>query len=256
MMLDEILVATRDRLPALEKEEASLIRQANEAPPPPSFRTALGSEGTAVIAEVKRRSPSRGELAPDLHPPTQAALYAAGGAAAISVLTEPDYFGGSPADLTAVALATGVPVLRKDFILEPVQVWEARAIGAAAVLLIVAALDDGRLRELLNVTEEAGLDALVEVHTEEEADRAVAAGARIAGVNNRDLNDFTVDLSTSEKLAPALQDVDLKVAESGIFGAADARRLAKAGYDAVLVGEALVKAPDPAALVGELRGAR
>lgn len=252
-MLDQILAATRSRLPDLVSRHEDIVRQAREAPPPPSFRDALVADGLAVIAEVKRRSPSRGELASDLDPVTQATRYATGGAAAVSVLTEPEFFSGSPADLTAVTLATGLPVLRKDFILEPVQVWESKAMGAAAVLLIVAALDDDRLGHLLEIAGEAGLDALVEVHTAEEAKRAVGSGALIVGVNNRDLNDFQVDLATSEKLAPVLADVAVTVAESGIFGMDDARRLAAAGYDAVLVGEALVKANDPAALVRELR---
>lgn len=252
-MLDRILAATRRRLPDLVSRQEDIVRQAREAPPSPSFRDALDAAGMAVIAEVKRRSPSRGDLAPDLDPVTQATRYATGGAAAVSVLTEPEFFAGSAADLTAVSLATGLPVLRKDFILEPVQVWESKAMGAAAVLLIVAALDDERLSLLLGAAAEAGLDALVEVHTVDEAERAVGSGAPIVGVNNRDLTDFHVDLATSEKLAPLLADVPVTVAESGIFGADDVRRLAAAGYDAVLVGEALVKSDDPAALLQQLR---
>lgn len=253
MMLDRIVAATRRRLPELQSREDDILRQAAETPPPPSFHSALSTEGLAVIAEVKRRSPSRGNLAPDLDPATQAARYAAGGAAAVSVLTEPEFFSGSPADLTNVALATSLPVLRKDFILDPVQIWEGRALGAAAILLIVAALDDDHLHDLLQTAERAALDALVEVHTPEEAGRALAAGATIVGVNNRDLNEFTVDLATAEKIAPQLRDIPVTVAESGIFTRHDARRLADAGYDAVLVGEALVTAADPAALVADLR---
>lgn len=253
MMLERILDATHRRLPDLLDREDDIVRQARETPPPPPFRPALAGDELAVIAEVKRRSPSRGELAPELDPITQASRYAAGGAAAISVLTEPEFFAGSSTDLVTVARTTGLPTLRKDFVLEPVQVWESRTLGAAAILLIVAALEDEQLRRLLKIAEEAGVDALVEVHTPEEAMRAVAAEASIVGVNNRDLTDFTVDLSTAEAVAPLLGEVPVTVAESGIFTAEDARRLREAGYDAILVGEALVRADDPAGLVRELR---
>ena|SRR5690606_17244696 len=253
MMLDRILDATRARLPAIQARADDLYRQAMESPPPPSFASALAAPGMSVIAEVKRRSPSRGDLAPDLDPAIQAGRYAAGGAAAISVLTEPEFFGGSAGDLTTVVRKTGIPVLRKDFILDESQIWEARSWGASAVLLIVAALDDAQLTDLIGSAAEVGLDALVEVHDTEEARRAVDAGAEIVGVNNRDLRDFSVDLATAEKVAPLLADVEVTVAESGIFVGADAKRMAAAGYDAVLVGEALVKAEDPAALIEELR---
>lgn len=252
-MLEEILAATRRRLPELESRADDIIREATEARPVPSLAGALSGPGLEVIAEVKRRSPSRGELAPDLDPVARATSYARGGAAAISVLTEPEYFSGSPTDLTSVVEATGLPVLRKDFIVSPVQVWEARAWRAAAVLLIVTALDDDDLRALIATASEAGMEALVEVHTIDEAKRAVASGATLVGVNNRDLGDFNVDLGTAEAIAPHLADVPVTVAESGIFGADDASRMAAAGYDAVLVGEALVRSDDPAALVGELR---
>lgn len=253
-MLPEIVAATRRRLPELTDRSESLMAVASRLPPPPSFRRALEAPGMSVIAEVKRRSPSRGDLAPDLDPPAQALRYAAGGAAAVSVLTEPEYFSGSPDDLAAVAGAVDVPVLRKDFIVHPAQVWEARALGASAVLLIVGVLDRDELASLLAVCAEAGLDPLVEVHDAAEARIAVDAGARIVGVNNRDLTDFSVDLATAEAVAPLLAEVPVTIAESGIFTGADAARMAAAGYDAVLVGEALVKAPDPAALVREMRG--
>lgn len=252
-MLAQILQATRRRLPELQARAIEIERRASETAPPPSFQQALSRPGLAVVAEVKRRSPSRGDLAPDLDPVARATAYAKGGASAISVLTEPDFFAGSPADLTAVAAVTGIPVVRKDFILDPVQIWEARAIGASAVLLIVAALDDDALRRLLDVANEAGLDALVEVHDEEEAKRALNTRAQVVGVNNRDLTDFTVDLATAERIAPLVAEAAVTVAESGIFTGVDAKRMAEAGYDAVLVGEALVKSDDPAALVHELR---
>ncbi|MGA7272338.1 MAG: indole-3-glycerol phosphate synthase TrpC, partial [Acidimicrobiia bacterium] len=238
-MLDEILSATRRRLGDLRARSDEIIEAAAAAPPPPSFASALAGEGMAVIAEIKRRSPSRGEMAPDLDPLAQARAYADGGAAAISVLTEPEFFAGSPRDLVEVA-DIGIPILRKDFILDPLQILEAVAWGAAAVLLIVAALEDEELENLLETSRRAGIDALVEVHTADEARRAVEVGARIVGVNNRDLADFNVDLATAESLARLVGPVDLKVAESGIFTPADAGRMRRAGYDAVLVGEALV----------------
>jgi indole-3-glycerol phosphate synthase len=254
-MLAEIVAATRRRLPELTDRSESLMAAASRLPPPPSFRRALEAPGMSVIAEVKRRSPSRGDLAPDLDPSAQALRYAAGGAAAVSVLTEPEYFSGSPDDLAAVAGAVDIPVLRKDFIVHPAQVWEARALGASAVLLIVAVLDRDELASLLAVCSEAGLDPLVEVHDAAEARIAVDVGAPMVGVNNRDLTDFSVDLATAEAVAPLLAEIPVTIAESGIFTGADAARMGAAGYDAVLVGEALVKAPDPAALVAELRAA-
>lgn len=208
--------------------------------------------GLSVIAEVKRRSPSKGDLALGLDPATQAELYSAGGAAAVSVLTEPAFFGGSNDDLVAVREACPLPVLRKDFTVSAAQVWEARAIGADAVLLIVAALTDDELLRFLGEAADAGLAALVEVHTGAEAERALAAGATLIGVNNRDLATFTVDLGTAERVAPLLDGV-VRVAESGIGDPQDAARMARAGYDAVLVGESLVRSEDPAGLIGRLR---
>ncbi len=208
--------------------------------------------GLSVIAEVKRRSPSKGDLALGLDPATQAELYSAGGAAAVSVLTEPGFFGGSNDDLVAVREACPLPVLRKDFTVSAAQVWEARAIGADAVLLIVAALTDDELLRFLGEAADAGLAALVEVHTGAEAERALAAGATLIGVNNRDLATFTVDLGTAERVAPLLDGV-VRVAESGIGDPQDAARMARAGYDAVLVGESLVRSEDPAGLIGRLR---
>jgi indole-3-glycerol phosphate synthase len=253
-MLDEILASTRRRLEDLRARADQVLESAAAAPAPASFASALGADGLSVIAEIKRRSPSRGEMAPALDPVTQARAYSSGGAAAISVLTEPEFFDGSSGDLMAVT-EIGLPVLRKDFILDPLQIHETAAMGASAVLLIVAALDDDQLGKLLEMARRAGLDALVEVHTAGEARRAIAAGASIVGVNNRDLDDFNVDLATAESLAPLLDGVELTVAESGIFTPADALRMREAGYDAVLVGEALVRAPDPSVLIRELGGA-
>ncbi|MDH3606670.1 MAG: indole-3-glycerol phosphate synthase TrpC [Acidimicrobiia bacterium] len=251
-MLEQILDVTRRRTATLNESE--LRAQASDLPPARPFQAALAAPGVSIIAEIKRRSPSRGELAGDLDPATQAGVYEAGGAAAISVLTEPEFFSGSLDDLAAVRGSVSLPVLRKDFILTTAQLWETRAAGADAVLLIVAALSHDDLAGLLNEAEAAGLAALVEVHTAAEAGQALAAGAQIIGVNNRDLGTFTVDLATAEMLAPILQGVAVRVAESGIFTGADARRMAAVGYNAVLVGEALVTSDDAARLVGELRG--
>ena len=204
-----------------------------------------------MIAEVKRASPSRGPIAPDLDAGAHAAAYRDGGAAAVSVLTEPSRFAGSLDDLAAVA-ALGVPALRKDFLVDVSQVWEARAAGAAAVLLIVAALDDPTLASLLDATADAGLDALVEVHDEEELRRAVDAGARIVGVNARDLRTFAIDHAAFARLRPSFPDGVLAVAESGISTPAAVRGARDDGADAVLVGEHLVRARDPRAAVAEL----
>lgn len=253
-MLEDILTATRARIVGLDR--AALREQARDLAPVRSLEAALAQPGLGVIAEVKRRSPSRGELATDLDPIRQVDAYEEGGAAAISVLTEPEFFSGSLDDLAAIRARVHIPVLRKDFILEPSQVWESRLAGADAILLIVAALTDAELVHLLAVVDEAGLEALVEVHTRDEAYRAMSAGARIVGVNNRDLGTFTVDLATAESVAASIAAAPVRVAESGIFGARDARRMSSAGYHAVLVGEALVKAEDPAGLLRELRGDR
>lgn len=249
-MLDSIVERVREDLPervarfaAVQAEVAGLSGR------PPALASALQQTGLSVIAEVKRRSPSRGSIDEQLDPVAQARRYAAGGAHAISVLTERHHFSGDPLDLQKVASAFSGPVLRKDFIVHPVQVWEARAWGAAAVLLIVAVLDDQDLRALRLQAEELGMDALVEVHDEDEVERAVASGASVIGVNNRDLSTFDVDLQTAERLRRHIPEGTVTVAESGIWTAADADRMRQAGYDAVLVGEALVRAPDPSALI-------
>jgi indole-3-glycerol phosphate synthase len=249
--LSPILADARARAASLARDrlaEAALV-----APAVPSFVDALVGPGLAVVAEVKRRSPSRGDLDRALDPVVQADRYAAGGAAAISVLTEPFHFAGSDDDLLAVRRAVPLPVLRKDFTVDDVQVDETRVLGASAVLLIVAALDQTTLARLLAAAVHVGLDALVEVHDEEEAARALDAGAVLVGVNNRDLSTFDVDLATAERVAACLGGAAVTVAESGIWCRADARRMHDAGYDAVLVGEALVRADDPAALLRELR---
>jgi indole-3-glycerol phosphate synthase len=214
----------------------------------PSMLAALaGAEGSAlrVVAEVKRRSPSRGWIDEDLDPAGLATAYERGGAAAVSVLTDEAHFAGSRDDFDAVRAAVRVPVLRKDFILSVNDVLDSAEMGAAAILLIVAALDDGELRRLLDVAAEFALDALVEVHDESEAERAVASGARLVGVNQRDLRTFDVDPARAAAVVGALPPGVTAVAESGLASVKDAQLVADAGFDAVLVGEAFVRAPDP-----------
>ena len=209
--------------------------------------------GVAVIAEIKRRSPSKGDLAPDLDPGVLAKAYQAGGATCLSVLTDSEFFGGSVDDLVEAAGATGLPVLRKDFTVGPRDVCDARLMGADAVLLIAAALSLSELPELLALALDLGLDALVEVHDELELRRALAAGATLIGVNQRDLTTFEVDTRRAERVVGAIPDGVVKVAESGIRGPGDARRLGRAGFDAILVGESLVRSGDPTTAVRELR---
>jgi indole-3-glycerol phosphate synthase len=227
---------------------------ASGAPPARGFRHALTGPGIAAVAEVKRRSPSRGDIRAGLDPAALARAYQRGGAAAVSVLTEPVHFAGSPEDLRAVRAAVDLPVLRKDFVTTPYQVWEARAWGADAVLLIVAALGPGRLRDLLGEAAAAGLDALVEVHTRAEAAAAAAAGAGLVGVNARDLATLQVDPGRFALVRDALPPGTTVVAESGIATSADVAAVAAAGADAVLVGESLVRADDPAGLLAGLLG--
>lgn len=255
-MLAEIMARVRHRLPDLIPQLERWQRIAAEQAPARDFEGALTTPGLAVIAEIKRRSPSRGTLNESLAAAPRARAYAAGGAGAVSVLTEPEFFGGSPDDLRGVRAAVPIPVLRKDFTLHPCQVWESRAMGADALLLVVAALEDRELEDLLAESRRAGVAALVEVHTAEEVMRAVAAGASVVGVNNRDLTTFEVDLANAERLASLVREVPVIVAESGISGPEDAARMARAGYDAVLVGESLVRAADPSTGVRMLREGR
>lgn len=229
-----------------------LRRRALEAPPARDFAGALrrADGGLAVIGELKRRSPSKGDLAPDLDAAATAKSYEAGGAAALSVLTDGPYFGGSVADLDEARSATSIPVLRKDFTIDEIQVYEARAIGADAVLLIAAALpDDALLADLHALAAELGLGVLVEAHDEREIERALRAGARVVGVNSRDLSTFAEDLGVAEAGAVSIPGDVIAVAESAVRSVEDAARMAAAGFDAVLVGEALVRSEDPSALV-------
>jgi indole-3-glycerol phosphate synthase len=244
-----------------EVAAAELTALATAAPARPSFRAGLNAPGRlAVIAEMKRRSPSAGAIAEGVAAPDQALRYARAGAAAVSVLTDEKYFGGTLDDLRAVTMrfqrdSVRVPCLRKDFMVHPIQVVEAAQAGACAILIILRALDDAEVKTLFEAATLAGLDALFEVHNEVEIERAVAAGAKIIGVNNRDLAIFKTDLGLSERLIPRIPRDVIAVSESGIFTPADAARARAAGAHAVLVGEALMRAPDPAALIAALQRA-
>lgn len=252
-VLDEIVAGVREDLAERRArrslDELAAVVATMDAPrdPMPAFRAAP----LAVIAEVKRSSPSKGALAEIPDPAALAAQYAAGGASAISVLTERRRFNGSLADLEAVRASVDTPLLRKDFIVTEYQLWEARAAGADLALLIVAALTDDELAALMAVAKTLGLTALVEVHTADETRRAVAAGASLIGVNNRNLQTLDVDLAQFERLVDLIPDGAVKVAESGILSLDDVRRVANAGADVILVGEALVKHGDPRRAVAD-----
>jgi indole-3-glycerol phosphate synthase len=260
--LTEIMAAKRRELASRLRpvSEAELARLSAGLPPPPSFAAALRRPdgGLAIIAEVKRRSPSAGEIKSGMIATEQARRYREAGADALSVLTDEAYFGGTLADLAAVTaqfreVPPGPPCLRKDFMFHPLQVWEAREAGASAILIIVRALPEEEITVLHAAARAAGLDVLFEIHQESELERAVRHGAAIIGVNNRDLAVFTTDLGLSERLIPQFPRDVIAVSESGIATAADAARVRAAGARAVLVGEALMKAPDPAALVAAIR---
>jgi len=254
-ILDQIVSRTRERVSERRRVrpfDEVRARVAN-APPRRPFAAALSRPGRVnVVAEYKRRSPSRGPIREDLAPAQVARAYERGGAIALSVLTDEDFFGGRLEHLEEARSATALPALRKDFVIDAYQVWEARSAGADALLLIVAVLRDQELRALLDEAAASGLEALVEVHDQEELDRAIAAGARVVGVNNRDLKTLAVSLATATSLAPRIPDEVVAVAESGIKTGADVRRLREAGYDAFLVGEHLMSAGDPGAALRAL----
>ena len=258
-VLDDILAGVREDL-ALRKERTSLEELKERAYRQVPAKDARGllkpreedQRGVKVIAEVKRRSPSKGALADIPEPAKLAEQYELGGASVISVLTEQRRFGGSLDDLRAVRCAVDVPVLRKDFVVDPYQMWEARAWGADVLLLIVAALEQEALVSLVERTHSLGMTALVEVHDAEEVARALDAGARVIGVNNRDLKTLEVDNATFARLAPLIPESVVRVAESGVRGPRDVVEFARAGADAVLVGETLVKGDDPRRAVADL----
>jgi indole-3-glycerol phosphate synthase len=254
-LLQTIVAATRARVDAqIERVPVDVLRtEAAQAPAPAGFREALTrADRVNVIAECKRRSPSRGILRRDYDPVAIARAYEAAGAAAISVLTEPTFFDGDLEHLRAVRRAVRLPVLRKDFTVCAYQLWEARAAGADAVLLIVAALDDTDLASLLTEARAIGLDVLVEVHDEAELGRALAAGADVVGVNNRDLRTLAVHVDSSRRLAPLLPAHVLGVAESGLRTSGDLQALQSLGYRAFLIGERLMTAAEPGAALEEI----
>jgi indole-3-glycerol phosphate synthase len=254
-VLDDIVAGVREDLAARQatRPEADLTDAVAVLPPPRDPMSSFRAPGLSVIAEVKRRSPSKGALADIPDPAALAAAYHAGGADAISVLTEQRRFGGSLDDLRAVRGAVPTPLLRKDFVVTGYQLLEARAAGADLVLLIVAALDDPTLKDLHEQARELGLTVLTEVHDEDEVDRALGVGAELVGVNARNLKTLEVDPDTFGRLAGRLPDDVVKVAESGISGTEDAARYAAQGADVVLVGEALVKDGDPRAAVAAMK---
>jgi indole-3-glycerol phosphate synthase len=257
MILDDIVRARRDDVARAKRATptTALATWPRYAEARRGFAAALHRQRPAVIAEVKKASPSKGVIRADFDPVAIARGYAAGGAAAISVLTEERFFQGRAEHLEAVRAAVDLPLLRKDFVFDPYQVVEARALGADAVLLIAAMLDDAQLAVLRAAAGDLGLDALVEVHTADEVARAVALGATLIGVNNRDLRTFATSLATAERLRPLIPAGTSTVAESGIETAGDVARMHAAGYDAVLVGETLMRAPDPGAALRALLGA-
>jgi indole-3-glycerol phosphate synthase len=252
--LERIVKLKRVRVDEARKTAplSRLMEDAATAPEPRDFKAALCSNGLSIIAEIKRASPSKGALVEHLDIEQLARDYQAGGAAAISVLTEEDFFAGSLDDLRRVKQTTGVPVLRKDFIVDPYQVWEARAAGADAILLIASVLDLPHLRRLLLLARDLELSALVEIHDLEELGKAMDAGADVVGVNSRNLKDFGLDLQVPLSLAGMIPPGIVKVAESGISTRDEIAQIKEAGYHAALVGQALVQAPDPVAKLREL----
>lgn len=254
MILDEI-VANKHSEVASRKRRVSLAEfrtRAESVPEARDFASALRGENVALIGEIKRASPSRGAISAEADPIRVASIYAENGASAISVLTDKKYFDGTPNDLKAVRVAVDVPILRKDFIVDEYQVYESRALQADAILLIVRILSDAQLKDYLALARSLGMHTLVEVHDEAELERALATDTKIIGINNRNLVDFTVDLATTERLAPRIPQDRVIVAESGVFTKADVERCAHIGADAVLVGEALMRAEDIRARVAEL----
>jgi indole-3-glycerol phosphate synthase len=252
--LDELVEATRQRLAdrkrvrSLADLERALPEQGLDRP----FAEALSRPGTSVIAEYKRRSPSAGNIRAGASVSEVVSAYERGGAAAVSVLTEEDHFGGSLDDLREARAVTDLPILRKDFTIDPYQVYEAKVYGADAVLLVVGALSDSQLGSLYGIARQLELDAIVEVHDEEELERALEVDADVIGINNRDLGDFSVDLGVTFELLVDVPAGKTVVSESGIHTRADVEELERVGVDAVLVGEALMRAPDPEAACRDL----
>jgi indole-3-glycerol phosphate synthase len=252
-ILARIVQQKRTLVAGLLPLRANLERQASERRAPRDFRAALTRNPPAIIAEVKKASPSKGVFTGDFRPIDIALAYAAGGAAALSVLTEAEFFQGSLADLTFARAAVSIPVLRKDFTIDEVQIFEAAAHGADAILLIAAILTVSEMRGFRECAARFGMATLVEVHDEGELERALASGAEIVGVNNRNLHTFETRLETSLDLAAKIPSGVVRVAESGIVSRDDVRKLSGAGFQAFLVGETLMKSGDPAAALRDLR---
>ena len=252
--LGEIVAEAAQRAEALHSRTAELAAQARDASPPPAFAPALRGNHVAVIAEVKRKSPSKGWINPGLSAGEQAAAYASGGAAAVSVLTEPAHFGGSTDDLRAVRERVSLPALKKDFHVDPVQLLEAKAAGASAALLIVRALSHDALQRMTDAAAGLELECLVEVRDAEELDRALAVGAEVIGVNSRNLETLTIDSAAAERLIRLIPNGIVAVAESAVSSREDVERLGRAGANAVLVGSAVSAASDPATAVRRLAG--
>lgn len=252
--LGQIVSETRHRVDELKRRRRALEANAADQPPGLPFAASLRRPDVAVIAEVKRRSPSRGEINVGLSAWEQATAYLLGGAAAISVLTEPHHFGGSGDDLVAARTAARIPILKKDFHIDPIQLVEARALGASAVLLIARALDPKALRDLVTEAAALGLESLIEVRTEAELERALSTEAAMIGVNARDLETLVMDLVVTERLLPSIPAARMAIAESGVVSRADVQRAAACGADAVLVGSAVSAASDPSAAVRALTG--
>jgi indole-3-glycerol phosphate synthase len=254
MLADLVAAAARQTMRRRrEWPEAEVERRAATAPRPKDLAAALGEPGLAVIAEMKPRSPLRGTLTEVYQPAALARAYHSGGAAAVSVLTHEEGFGGSPEHIAIVRAEADLPILRKDFIIEEYQMLEARSLGAEAVLLIVAALGAERLAELMDCARRLGMEALVEVHDADEVDAALSVGARVISVNHRNLCNFEIDMTLTARLRDRIGGHRVIVAESGVGSAADARRLQETGADAVLVGEMLMRSHDPEKTVRELR---
>lgn len=262
-ILDRIVSDTHAELRELALDARVLEREAREraaGTEPHRFRAALavapGSRAARVIAEIKAASPSAGNIVPNPDVESIASAYQAGGAAAVSVVVEPRYFKGSREWMSRAAAASGLPVVMKDFVVDEVQIFRGIAAAADAILLLASLLDASRIREMIAICDSLGRDALVEVHDERELERALDGGARLVGVNNRNLADFTVDLATSERLGAMIPPDRIRVAESGIHARADVERLLDAGFNAFLVGESLLRRNDRAAAVAALAGSK
>jgi indole-3-glycerol phosphate synthase len=247
-----ILAQARERVEALRASESALVRAASDAPSAPPFGSALRAPTVSVIAEIKRRSPSKGLINAGIRATEQAEAYERGGAKAISVLTEPAHFGGSNEDLIGVRRVVDIPLLKKDFHVDPLQLTEAKAIGASAALLIARALSPNVLRAMMDAAREIQLEVLVEVRDEDELQRALDCGATIIGINNRNLETLVIDPKTSERLLGLIPDNVIAIAESGVSTRADVERFARAGADAVLVGSSISAAVSPESAVADL----